>query len=65
MISGTPVRGYNELESSRLYSYPHSDGILLNSGRNALKFTLHGFEDVGGVFGPCFHQFSDGTNSYI
>lgn len=34
------IGGYFELELSRKSSFPHSEGICLNSGRNALEYIL-------------------------
>lgn len=35
-----PIGGYFPLELANLGTFPHADGILVNSGRNALEFIL-------------------------
>lgn len=49
------IGGYFELadwEAGR--SFPHTDGVLLNTGRNALEFILRNIGEVRGVYLPYY-----------
>lgn len=48
------IGGYFELELSKFNNMPHRDGILLNSGRNALEFVLSSIKKINKLYVPYF-----------
>lgn len=48
------IGGYFELELSKFNNMPHRDGILLNSGRNALEFVLRSICQIDKLYIPYF-----------
>ena len=48
------IGGYFELELSKFNNMPHRDGILLNSGRNALEFVLSSIKKINKLYIPYF-----------
>ncbi|MBO7616706.1 MAG: hypothetical protein J6T22_05830 [Bacteroidales bacterium] len=48
------IGGYFELELPEHGRFPHEDGVLLNSGRNALEYVLQALGDVNHVFVPYY-----------
>lgn len=48
------VGGYFELELSNRGGFPHDDGVLLNSGRNALEYVLRVLGDVRYLYVPYY-----------
>ena len=49
-----PIGGYFELELSNHGGFLHDDGVLLNSGRNALEYVLRALGDVKHLFVPYY-----------
>lgn len=50
-----PVGGYFELaDRCRQGVFPHSDGVLLNTGRNALEFILRAIGNVSRIYLPYY-----------
>ena len=54
-----PIGGYFELELPQSKKkFPHSDGMLLNSGRHSLEYILRSMKNVGRLWIPyftCYH----------
>lgn len=50
----TEIGGYFELELSHKSPYPHSEGICLNSGRNALEYILRSISPISRLWIPYF-----------
>lgn len=48
------IGGYFELELPDYGGFPHDDGVLLNSGRNALEYVFFALGDVNHVFIPYY-----------
>lgn len=48
------IGGYFELELPDYGNFPHDDGVLLNSGRNALEYVLRALGDVKRLFVPYY-----------
>lgn len=48
------IGGYFELADYEEGVFPHQDGILLNTGRNALEYILRSIGEVKGVFLPYY-----------
>ena len=48
------IGGYFELELPDRGNFPHDEGILLNSGRNALEYALRALGDVNRLFIPFY-----------
>lgn len=48
------IGGYFELELPDRRIFPHDEGILLNSGRNALEYALRALGDVNRLFIPFY-----------
>lgn len=48
------IGGYFELELTDRGGFPHDDGILVNSGSNALEYILRSLGDVKCVWMPYF-----------
>ena len=48
------IGGYFELAKYENGVFPHNDGILLNTGRNALEYILCNIGDVKGVYLPYY-----------
>lgn len=48
------IGGYFEIESGGVGVFPHKDGILLNTGRNALEYILCSIPDIKGVYLPYY-----------
>lgn len=48
------IGGYFEWELPERSGFPHEDGVLLNSGRNALEYVLQALGDVNHVFVPYY-----------
>ena len=48
------IGGYFELELTNNGSFPHSDGICLNSGRNALEYILRTLPNITHIWIPYF-----------
>lgn len=48
------IGGYFELEMVCQSSFPHDDGVLLNSGRNALEYVLRSFSEVRHLWVPYY-----------
>lgn len=48
------IGGYFELELTNNGSYPHSNGICLNSGRNALEYILRTLPNITHIWIPYF-----------
>lgn len=48
------IGGYFELELSHKSSFPHSEGICLNSGRNALEYILKSISPISRLWIPYF-----------
>lgn len=49
-----PIGGYFELSDWEEGDFPHKDGILLNTGRNALELILRSLGDVKRIFLPYY-----------
>ena len=50
----TPIGGYFELELLDRGGFPHDDGVLLNSGRNALEYVFRALGDVKHLYVPYY-----------
>ena len=50
----TPIDRYFELELLDRGGFPHDDGMLLNSGRNALEYVFRALGDVGHLYMPYY-----------
>ena len=50
----TGIGGYFELELPDSGGFLHNDGVLLNSGRNALEYVLRALGEVKGLFIPYY-----------
>lgn len=50
----TPIGGYFELELLNQGGFPHDDGMLLNSGRNALEYVFRALGDVRHLYMPYY-----------
>lgn len=50
----TPIGGYFELELIDQGGFPHDDGLLLNSGRNALEYVFRALGDVRHLYIPYY-----------
>lgn len=48
------IGGYFSLELQRNKNFPHSDGVLLNTGRNALEYILRALGDVKLIYIPYY-----------
>lgn len=48
------IGGYFNLELTSYDSFPHSDGVLLNTGRNAIEYILRSFGEVKHVYVPYY-----------
>lgn len=48
------IGGYFELELSKNYSFLHSEGICLNTGRNALEYVLRSISNIMHIWIPYF-----------
>jgi len=48
------IGGYFELEDEGVGIFPHKDGILLNTGRNALEYILTSLSDIKGIYLPYY-----------
>ena len=48
------IGGYFSLELQRNKSFLHNDGILLNTGRNALEYILRALGDVQLIYIPYY-----------
>ena len=48
------IGGYFELELLDRGGFPHDDGILLNSGRNALEYVLRALGDIRHIWVPYY-----------
>lgn len=48
------IGGYFELADYEEGVFPHQDGVLLNTGRNALEYILRSIGDVRGVYLPYY-----------
>ena len=48
------IGGYFELELSHMDGFPHDDGALLNSGRNALEYVLRSLPNVRMLWVPYY-----------
>lgn len=48
------IGGYFELEKEGVGTFPHKDGILLNTGRNALEYILFSIPDIKGIYLPYY-----------
>ena len=48
------IGGYFELELSKNYSFLHSEGICLNTGRNALVYVLRSISNIMHIWIPYF-----------
>ena len=48
------IGGYFEIEGKGIGQFPHKDGILLNTGRNALEFILRQIPDITNILLPYF-----------
>ena len=46
------IGGYFNLELVSHGSFPHDDGILLNTGRNAIEYILRSLGEVKHVYVP-------------
>ena len=51
---GDAIGGYFELELPKRGSFVHDDGVLLNSGRNALEYVLRSMPDVRHLWAPYY-----------
>lgn len=49
-----PIGGYFELELTHRGSFPHDDGVLLNSGRNALEYVCWALGEVKHLYVPYY-----------
>ena len=50
-----PIGGYFELaDRETADNFPHKDGILLNTGRNALEYILRSIKDIESILLPYF-----------
>ena len=50
-----PIGGYFELaDRESADNFPHKDGILLNTGRNALEYILRSIKDIKNIYLPYF-----------
>lgn len=49
-----PIGGYFELSNHEEGLFPHADGILLNTGRNALEYILRAIGKVNRIYLPYF-----------
>ena len=50
-----PIGGYFELaDRETAGNFPHKDGILLNTGRNALEYILRSIKDIKSIYLPYF-----------
>lgn len=50
-----PIGGYFELaDRETADNFPHKDGILLNTGRNALEYILRSIKDIKSIYLPYF-----------
>ena len=50
-----PIGGYFELaDRESADNFPHKDGILLNTGRNALEYILRSIKDIKSIYLPYF-----------
>lgn len=49
-----PIGGYFELELPKRSSFPHDEGVLLNSGMNALEYVLLALGNVSRVWVPYY-----------
>lgn len=48
------IGGYFEWEFQNNFCFPHEDGVLLNTGRNALEYILRSFNHINMVYVPLF-----------
>jgi len=48
------IGGYFNLELASYGTFPHSDGVLLNTGRNAIEYILRSFGEVKHVYVPYY-----------
>ena len=48
------IGGYFELADRGVGVFPHQDGILLNTGRNALEYILRSIGEIKGVYLPYY-----------
>ena len=49
-----PIGGYFELELTNHSGFPHYDGVLLNSGRNALEYVFRALGDIKHLYVPYY-----------
>lgn len=49
-----PIGGYFELELTHRGGFPHNDGVLLNSGRNALEYVFRALGDMKHLYLPYY-----------
>ena len=49
-----PIGGYFELELTDRGGFPHDNGVLLNSGRNALEYVFQALGDVKHLYVPYY-----------
>lgn len=49
-----PIGGYFELELTDRGGFPHDNGVLLNSGRNALEYVFRALGDVKHLYVPYY-----------
>lgn len=48
------IGGYFELELTHGYSFPHSEGVCLNTGRNALEYVLRSISAISRIWLPYY-----------
>ncbi|MCE2615601.1 hypothetical protein [Phocaeicola oris] len=48
------IGGYFELEKEGIGVFPHKNGILLNTGRNALEYILRSIPSIKGIYLPYY-----------
>lgn len=54
IVTGKAIGGYFNLELDSRGAFPHDDGILLNTGRNAIEYILRSLGNVAHVYVPYF-----------
>lgn len=54
IVTGKAIGGYFNLELDSRGAFPHDDGILLNTGRNAIEYILRSLGNVTHVYVPYY-----------
>ena len=54
IVTSKAIGGYFNLELDSRGSFPHNDGILLNTGRNAIEYILRSLGNVTHVYVPYY-----------